>query len=87
MDRLHDITITIADGVEAPLLDLELHSTNWGSARGPIHVLNARILADCTRGEWMVPVHLVRPTELREEQAQSNLDAGPDPLVERAGGR
>lgn len=82
MDRLHDITIAFADGVEARLLDLKQHSTYWGLlAGGPIHLLNEGILADCTRNEGMVPVHLVRPTELWVEQAHSNLDAGPAPLL------
>ena len=82
MDRLQDLTITFAHGVKARLLDLKQHSTYWGFlAGGPIHLLNEGILAECTRSEGMVPVHLVRPTELWVEGDHSNLAKGPVPLL------
>ena len=82
MDRLQDLTITFAHGVKAQLLDLKQHSTYWGFlAGGPIHLLNEGILAECTRSEGMVPVYLVRPTELWVEGDHSNLAKGPVPLL------
>lgn len=82
MDRLQDLTITFAHGVEARLLDLKQHSTYWGLlAGGPIHLLNEGILAECTRGGGMVPVHLVRPSERWVEGDHSNLAKSPVPLL------
>lgn len=64
MERMNDLVVTFADDVRARVLDLQVHSTYWGLLDGgPTHELNEMILADCTRGEGFIPIHLVRPSE------------------------
>jgi hypothetical protein len=64
MNRLNDLIVTFADGVNARLLDFQQHSTYWGLLDGkPTHELNEGILASSTHTEGFVPIHLVRPTE------------------------
>jgi hypothetical protein len=82
MDRLHDLTITFANGVEARLLDLNQHSTYEGRlGGGSIHLLNEEILAECTLVEGMIPVRLVQPDELWVEGDHSNVVDAPVPLL------